>query len=131
MPTVDTAARPASEVETGGGLQDGDYIMTRVSLYSVPPSVTGAFGAVMLGTHLRVRAGVMESVLLSDAGEGSGPVEDRSRAAIKVQGNQVQLSPICPPGGSPDVGLFTADGRTLRLSQVDEGIEMVLELMRR
>ena len=130
-PTVDTAARPASAVETGGGLQDGDYLMTRATLYSVPPPLTGALGASMLGAHLRVRAGVMESVLLTDDGEGNGPVEERNREAIKVQGNELQLTPICPPGDGPEEGLFTTDGRTLRLAQVSNGVEMVLELVRR
>ncbi len=130
-PTVDTAARPASQVETGGGLQDGDYLMTRVTLYSVPPPSTGALGALMLGAHLRVRAGVMESVLLTDEGEGKGTVEERNREAIKVQGNELQLTPICPPGGDPDQGLFTTDGRTLRLALMADGVEMVLELVRR
>ena len=104
LPTVDTGARPTSQVETGGGLQDGDYVMTRVSLYSVPPPLTGAFGASMLGAHLRVRAGVMESVLLTDDGQGNGPVEERAREATKVQGNKLQLTPICPPGGGPGGG---------------------------
>ena len=130
-PTVDTAARPASQVETGGGLQDGDYLMTRATLYSVPPPLTGAFGATMLGAHLRVRGGVMESVLLTDDGEGNGPVEERFREALKVQGNEIQLTPICPPGDDPDEGLFTTDGRTLRLALMDNGVEMVLELVRR
>jgi hypothetical protein len=131
LAAVDTAARPASQVETGGALQDGDYVMTRVTLYSVPRPLTGAFGALMLGAHLRVRAGVMESVLLTDDGEGNGPVEERSREAIKVQGNKLQLTPICPPDDGPEEGLFTTDGRTLRLAQVADGIEMVLELVRR
>ena len=131
MPTVDTAARPASQVETGGGLQDGDYVMTRMTMYSVPPPLTGAYGATMLGVHLRVRAGVMEAILLADEGEGSGPEEQRTREAIKVQGNKLQLTPICPSGGGPEEGLFTTDGRTLRLSEVADGIEMVLELARR
>ena len=112
-------------------MQDGDYLMTRVTLYSVPPPLTGAFGATMLGVHLRVRGGVMESVLLTDDGEGNGPVEERYREAIKVQGNEIQLTPICPPGDDPDEGLFTTDGRTLRLALMDNGVEMVLELVRR
>jgi hypothetical protein len=131
VPTVDTAARPASQRETGGGLQDGDYVMTRVTLYSVPPSFTGVFGASKLGAHLRVRAGVMESMLLTDEGQGNGLAEERSREAIEVQGTKLQLTPICPPGDGPEEGLFTADGRTLRLAQVADGIEMVLELARR
>jgi hypothetical protein len=85
----------------------------------------------MLGAHLRVRGGVMESVLLTDDGEGNGPVEERNREAIKVQGNELQLTPICPPGAVPDEGLFTTDGRTLRLAQVADGVEMVVELVRR
>jgi hypothetical protein len=131
QPTVETAARPASQVETGGALQDGDYITTRVTIYSVPPPLTGAFGATMLGALMRVRAGVMESILLSDDGEGSGPVEQRTREAIKVEGNKLQLTLICPSGGGPEEGLYTTDGRTLRLSQVVDGIEIVFELARR
>jgi hypothetical protein len=131
QPTVETAARPASQVETGGALQDGDYLTTRVTIYSVPPPLTGAFGATMLGALMRVRAGVMESILLSDDGEGSGPVEQRTREAIKVEGNKLQLTLICPSGGGPEEGLYTTDGRTLRLSQVVDGIEIVFELARR
>jgi hypothetical protein len=131
VPTVDTAARPVSQRETGGGFQDGDYVMTKVTMYSVPPSLTGVFGASKLGAHLRVRAGMMESMLLTDEGQGNGLVEERSREAIEVQGNKLQLTPICPPGDGAEEGLFTADGRTLRLAQVADGIEMVLELARR
>jgi hypothetical protein len=57
---------------------------------------------------------------------------DRLSERMTVIGNMLHLTGICPDSTTVDDPLFTTDGQTLRMSQVDPdtGFELVVDLTR-
>jgi hypothetical protein len=127
--TVVTGRRPAADVETGGTLRDGDYVLTRFTVYDY--SAVPGIETSMIGVNLRLRNGVMDSFLV---GMGdSGLEQEQLSERITATGNKISSTIVCPANGGMEESRFTTDGTTLRLSQDDPALEaeLVIELVRR
>jgi hypothetical protein len=126
--TVVNGRRPASEVETGGTLLDGEYTLTKLTVYkySSLPSGLDAFGM-----NMRLRNGIVDTALVASGAGGMD--QERLSERLTVVGNKITTTPLCPADGVLEESLFTTNGAMLRMSQDDPalGLELVVELVKR
>ncbi|HEY5959742.1 MAG TPA: hypothetical protein VIV60_24480 [Polyangiaceae bacterium] len=106
--TVSVQSAAAAPAKSGGDIVDGQYLLTKATVYADAPTGTTAFPRTMSASF------ILSASTLQWVGSTDGE-ERRFSSSFSHSGYYIYTIESCPTDGSEDSYMYTASGAELRL----------------